>query len=88
MPAALLSQRQVHNMHPTSTSISIQRELQFITSRKVHGSSWIIVFLLAHEQKCTSSEWGCEKKRAWKAPLGNAGAIQGLLKINSIFMEI
>lgn len=52
IPAALLSQRQVHNLHPTS--ISIQQELQIIISQKVHGSSWVIVLLPAHKWKCTS----------------------------------
>ena len=47
-----------------------------------------LLYFYWHTSKSTKQNWDCVKKIAGKAPLGNTGAIQGLLKINSIFMEI
>lgn len=47
-----------------------------------------LLYFYWHTSKSAKQNWDSLKKIAGKAPLGNAGAIQGLLKINSIFMEI
>lgn len=52
------------------------------------GSRFFLSYCIFTGTQANVYPTGCEKKRAGTAPLGNAGAIQGLLKINGIFMEI